>query len=171
MKAYHWTISFETGFVTFITGSELTREKAIEKAKTAPGCRDERVTGVSTDCDYNNWETINLRDVYGEHPPAPAPVNRRKKKGRSSKPIDLFKNVDLLQALDTNNDLGNIWHEDTICTNWILARVLMVAGMRADGKTYGAIGKRLGVGRERIRQLLWKFLQLYAKRTYDAQFE
>jgi len=169
MKAYHWKISFETGFVTFTTASELTREEAIEKAKTAPSCKDERVTSVSTDCDYSHWETINLRDVYGEDPPARA--KRRKKKRRPSRPIDLFKNVDLLQALDTNNDLGNIWHEDTICTNWILARVLMVAGMRADGKTYGAIGKCLGVGRERIRQLLWKFLQLYAKRTYDAQFE
>ena len=72
------------------------------------------------------------------------------------------------EALDANQDLGNLWLEDEIRGDWSLARSMVAAGMRADGATLKKVAQRLGVNTERARQIMGKLRRMVNRRREQA---
>lgn len=68
------------------------------------------------------------------------------------------------EAFDANVDIGKLWEEGDIRCNWALARAMVVAGMRADGKTHREIAQRLRVSVTRVPQILNKLMYMAKRR-------
>ena len=89
-------------------------------------------------------------------------MNSPKPPNKFAKPFR-FLEKDMREAMDANADIGHVFTEQEIRSNWTLARCLLVAGMRADGASRRQIAERFGFHKDNTGQIIhalrWRIMR------------